>query len=623
MRRGTSAPHGTYLWMSTAVQPGGDTSATLLSGLLSLSELWSRLSGAPQPVGKERLLCYAVPARRLAGWSICLSLSAPLITASVFWLVKVLIDQVFVNRQFDRFLGLAVIYVALVAGKLASEYALERIDAAIVERIVQQIRIDFFAHAISVSPGTLAKFDTGNLLARLMGDCEGIEYLVFSGPLAIMSSSVYILFFFSFLLWLDWRLTLASLLIIPALLAATARWSPRLKRASRIARAATTRWLSQTEERLSTLPLIRAFQTQAAEVAAFEALTTTARQAELRAVAVQAWLTMAIETLAALGSLIVLGVGAFEVAHDALTLGTFVAFIGSLGSLYGPVNSLAKVSGRLQRASASADRVLDVVKRESQVRSPKRPATLLAPKGVVEFQDVHFAYPSGAKVLHGISVRIEAGTTFAIVGASGSGKSTLLRLLLRFYDPLTGAILIDGVDLRTLGFESLSGIVAPVFQEPFLVSGSFASNIRYGSPGASDVDVRNAARLTHAEPFILQRRAGYAGAAGPRGNLLSLGQQQRIALARALVRDAPVLVLDEATASLDSETEEIIQEAIDRQRGRRTLIIIAHRLASVRRADHAIVLDEGRIVEAGIPERLLRSSSRFQELFSAQLEKHA
>ncbi len=599
------------------------STATLTSGLVSLSQLWGRLSRAPQPGLKTKLLYYAKPASGLVGWSVALSLLAPLITASVFWLVKLLIDDVFVNRQFHRFFGLASIYVALVACKLASEYALERVDAAIIERIVQQVRNSFFAHTVSVSPGTLAKFDRGNLLARLTGDCEGIEYLVFSGPLAVLSSSVYMVFFLSFLFWLDWRLTLASLLIIPALLAATARWSPRLKRASKIARTAMTHWLSQAEERLSALPLIQAFQTQAAEVAAFDALTTRARRTELRAVAVQAWLTMAVEAVAALGSLIVLGIGAFEVAHDALTLGTFVAFIGSLGSLYGPISSLAKVSGRLQRASASAERVLEVIERESQIRPPKRPATLAAPKGVVEFRDVHFAYSSGAKVLHGVSARIKAEATFAIVGASGSGKSTILKLLLRFYDPQSGAILIDGMDVRTLSLTTLSAVVAPVFQEPFLVSGSFASNIRYGSPRASDADVKEAARLAHAEPFILQRRGSYAAPVGSRGNLLSLGQQQRIALARALVRDASILVLDEATASLDSETEELIQEAIDRLHGRRTLIIVAHRLASVRRADHAVVLDGGKIVEAGTPERLLRSSSRFQELFAGQLEGRA
>jgi ATP-binding cassette subfamily B protein len=591
-----------------------------LSWFLSLAPLWGKLSGAAQDFDWRRLLQYAVPVRRLIGWSAGLSLAGPLITVSIIWLVKLLIDEVFVAQRFGEFAGLAVVYGGLVACKLANDYALERIDAATMEYIAQRTRTDFFAHIVSVSPGTLAKFDRGDLIARLTGDCERIEYLVFSGPLAILSCCVNIVFFFGFLLWLDWKLTLASVLIAPGILAATTRWSPPLKRASKLARAAMTRWLSQAEERLSARPIIQAFQTQASETASFETLASKARRAELRAVAIQAWLTLAIEAIAAVGSLVVLSVGAFEVSRHALTLGTFVAFLGSLGSLYGPVSSLAKVAGRLQRANASAERMLDIMNRESLVREPKGGARLPAAQGAVEFKDVHFTYPSGAKVLHGVSIRIPAGATFAIVGASGSGKSTLLKLLLRFFDPQAGAILIDGMDIRHLSLKSLSAIVAPVFQDPFLISGSFASNIRYGSPRASGAEVRTAARLARAEPFILQRDEGYAAPVGPRGSLISLGQQQRIALARALIRAAPILVLDEATASVDSETEELIQESIQQLRGRRTLLLVAHRLASVRRADYTLVLDRGRVVEAGEPDLLLQPGTHFRNLFAGQLE---
>jgi len=294
--------------------------------------------------------------------------------------------------------------------------------------------------------------------------------------------------------------------------------------------------------------------------------------------------------------------------------------LGSLGSLYGPISSLAKISGRLQRANASTERMFDVMHRKSLIGEAKAAVTLRAAKGGVDFKDVHFSYPSGAKILHGVSLRIDPGATFAIVGASGSGKSTLLKLMLRFFDPQAGAILIDGVDVRRLNRKSLSAIVAPVFQDPLLVNGSFASNIRYGSPRASNAEVRSAARLARAEPFILQRDAGYGTSVGPRGGLISLGQQQRIALARALVRDAPILALDEATASVDSETEELIQEAIQRLHGRRTILLVAHRLSSVRRADYAVVLERGRIVETGSPGVLLRPGSQFHNLFAGQLE---
>jgi ABC-type multidrug transport system fused ATPase/permease subunit len=240
-------------------------------------------------------------------------------------------------------------------------------------------------------------------------------------------------------------------------------------------------------------------------------------------------------------------------------------------------------------------------------------------RGSLEFQQVDFKYPSGSSVLERISFAIEPGETVAVVGPSGAGKSTILDLALRLYDPTGGAILLDDVNLRDIKLASLRERIVPVFQEPYIFRGSIAENIRYGLSNVPDDRVAATARVAHAERFIACLRSGYEAPVGPRGSWLSGGERQRLALARALLREAPILLLDEATASVDSETEDLIQDAIERFAGQRTILIVAHRLSLVRRADRVIVLDHGRITETGTPEALLQSTSRCRELFGPQL----
>jgi ABC-type multidrug transport system fused ATPase/permease subunit len=283
------------------------------------------------------------------------------------------------------------------------------------------------------------------------------------------------------------------------------------------------------------------------------------------------------------------------------------------------VRGLAKAAGRFQRAAAGAQRVAELLDVPSLVteRPWARPLTHI--QGAVEFRNVAFAYQGGPQVLAAISLRIEPGETVAVVGPSGAGKSTLVQLALRLYDPSAGAVFLDGVDLRDITFDSLRRAFAPVFQEPYIFRGSVIENIRYGRTDVPLERVAEIARAAHAERFIDALRSGYTAPVGPRGTWLSGGERQRLAMARALLRDAPILLLDEATASVDSETEELIQDAIDRFTGRRTIMVVAHRLSSVRRADRVVVLDHGRIVECGTPELLLRTATRCRDLFSAQL----
>ena len=314
----------------------------------------------------------------------------------------------------------------------------------------------------------------------------------------------------------------------------------------------------------------------------------------------------------------VLAVGAYEMYSGSLTIGTLIAFLGSVGSLYSPISSLARSPGRFQRAAAGAQRVVELLDTPSLVveRPDARPLTHV--RGVLEFSEVRFAYPGGPEVLHGISLHIDPGETVAVVGPNGSGKTTLVQLALRLYDPSGGMVSIDGVDLRDVTLESLRRAVAVVFQEPSVFRGTISENIRYGRPDASNEIFMSTAQAAHVHAFANASPRGYATPIGPRGSWLSGGQRQRLALARAFLRDAPILLLDEATASIDSEAEHLIQEAVERFHGKRTILLVSHRLSTVLRADRIVVLDEGRIVESGSPVDLQKSGSRFRMLFAEQ-----
>ena len=471
---------------------------------------------------------------------------------------------------------------------------------------------------ISLSPGSLKKFGVGDLLSHLDADVGYIEVLIYSGPVGVIFNILSGVYFIGFLLILNWELTLVALLSAPMLALITWRWSPLVRRVARISRRKATVWVARAEERLGATAVINAFNAQGIETKTFEAQSNAARVAALRAVALQAWLTLLMEIVAAIGGFVVLAVGTYEMYVGSLTIGTLIAFLGSVGSLYSPVSSLARSPARFQRAAASVQRVVDLLDTPSLVVERPNAKPLKAIQGVLAFSDVHFAYPGGPEVLHGLSFHIDPGEMVAVVGPNGSGKTTLIQLALRLYDPSGGSISIDGKDLRDVTLESLRRLVAVVFQEPSLFRGSVGDNIRYGRPDATGEMLMSAAQAAHVDAFTATLPHRYATQIGPRGSWISGGQRQRLALARAFIREAPILLLDEATASVDSEAEHLIQNAVEQFHGKRTIMLVSHRLSTVLRADRVIVLDDGKIVEMGGAAAMRANSSRFRALFAEQ-----
>jgi ABC-type multidrug transport system fused ATPase/permease subunit len=571
----------------------------------------------------RRFAPYLRRCRGRVALTLALVLVAPFLGGALLWLLKLVVDEVLVAGRFELLLPYAGLYASVVALSATLDYAQTRLEAAVVERLVQDVRVDLYAHLLRLSPGSLRDRSAGDLIAHLDGDVNRLESLIYSAVLSVLDDLASVLFYLVFLLVLSWKLTLLSLVVVPLLVLAAVRYAPRVRRAHRITRRQVGAWMSLAETTLNALPVVQAFGGERQETARFAAASDRARRAELRTASIQAGLSLLIDAAAAIGTLLLVVVGALELRAGHLTLGTLAAFIGSVGYLYGPIRGLGRTAARFNRAAAGAQRVADLLDAPSLVQERPDARPLRRPRGVVEYREVRFAYPRGPDVLHGVDLRIEAGETVALVGPSGGGKSSLVQLLLRLHDPRTGAVRLDGHDLRDLTLDSLRRAVAVVFQDAPLLRASIHANIAYGCPETDAARMAAAAAAAHAHGFIAGRHGGYAHHLGARGEGLSGGQRQRVALARALIREAPVLVLDEATSSVDGETEALMQDTIDRLAGRRTILVVAHRLASVRNADRIVVVEDGRIVESGTPDVLLQAPSRCRRLFASQLPEEA
>jgi ABC-type multidrug transport system fused ATPase/permease subunit len=553
-------------------------------------------------------------------FQICILMAlSPALSAALLWSGKLLIDDVFVNKAFDHLPILISIYFVISISKLIVGYFSTRLDAALTTTVAQAIRVDLYRHLITLAPGSLKRSNTGDLLSRLSSDVESVEYFIYSGPMGCCANIVRSLIFFLVLLSLSWKLTVCAITIAPLLAAAGLLTAPRIRRAARVARRQAAACTSLAEERLNATTTIQANTAEEFESRVYRRQCGSSRTAELKVVAVQAWSAAQIEVVAILGGLAVILVGAMNIQSGALTIGTLIAFIGSIGSLYGPITSLAKTPGRFHRAAVRAQRVRELLDaRNAVVERPGAPP-LLKPRGRLEFNDVVFGYNKSQRVLDGITFKAEPGETVAIVGPSGSGKSSLANLAVRLYDPWEGSVKIDGHDLRDVTIQSVRQAVSIVLQEPYLFSGSIADNIKYSQVDICSEGVQVAGSLAQVSSFAGTMRGGYDSPVGARGAWLSGGQRQRISIARAVLRDSPILIFDEATGAIDSEAEEKVQDEIERHLGHKTIILIGHRLSSIRRADRVILIENGRIAEVGSPSTLLRADSRCRALFSAQL----
>ena len=511
----------------------------------------------------------------------------------------------------------ATVAVALLAGLLVYYYT--KAMGNIGQHYVFGLRCSLFGHLQRLSLRFHDHQRTGDLTLRLMSDIKEVQDMIASGIPSFATNVCLLLGMFSLMLWVNWKFALVSLCLSPFMFFTVFRYKRRIKAASRKARKSTGMLAAFAQETLGSIRIIQGLAQEGRQDERFQAQSENHHQASLELVSYQARIAPLVDTIAALGVTIVIWYGATRVMAGELTTGDVVLFFAYVSSLYGPMKSLARFSVDIDKATVAAERIAEVMLIRSDVADHEGAQKISQLTGSIEFKDVSFEYEPGRPVLNEINLTISPGEKIAVVGATGAGKSTLMSLIPRFYDPNQGKVRIDGKDIRNYAVQSLREQISLVLQDSLLFTGSIRENIAFGRPGATDEQIAAASVTANADEFIQQLPDRYETLVAERGTSLSGGQKQRIAIARAILRDAPILLLDEPTSSLDSSSERVVMDALERAANGRTTLIIAHRLSTTRLADRIVVLDHGRIVEQGTHAQLLARNGKYARFYSLQM----
>ncbi len=523
-----------------------------------------------------------------------------------------------VGDQLAGYFGAGIIVALLlgVAGSLRY-YFISRLG----ERVVADLRRAVYDHLLSLSPGYYATVRTGEVLSRLTTDTMLIQTVVGSSVSVALRTVVTTVGALALMLVVSWKLAIMVLAVGPLILGPIFLFGQRVQRLSRSSQDCLAEASARASESLRAVETVQAFTREQEEKSNFARAVEATFDVALRRIRVRSFMTGIIFSFVLAGLIAVLWFGAVQVQGGAITPGAMTQFVMYAFVAVSGVGIMTETYAEIMRAAGATERLMELLSAQSDIKAPEHPTALMSPvRGAVKFDDIHFYYPArpGVAALRNVSLDINPGQRVALVGPSGAGKSTIFQLLLRFYDPKTGVITLDGVDIKAVDPADLRDAISVVQQNAPLFSGSAADNIRFGKPSASDDEVNAAARAANAHDFISALPEGYGTQLGEDAATLSGGQRQRIAIARAILRDAPILLLDEATSALDSESERAIQQAFETVSAGRTTIVIAHRLATVLKADVIAVMDEGRIIDHGTHSELLKRGGLYARLADLQ-----
>ena len=551
------------------------------------------------------------------------------------WPLKIVFDYVFGTKKMPEWMGgllastvgvdkISILHFAIVSVIViatigaVSSYAEKYLTTSVGQWVMHDLRRVLYHHIQRLSLTYHDHKPTGDLISTVTADIDAIQDFISQALLGIVVNVLTLAGMLIVMFYLDWRFTLIALSITPFLFVVVYTYTRRIKKASRALRKKEGEVVSVVAEVLSSIRVVQAFSREDYEEARFAQQSLESVETALKARGLKAKLAPVVQVIVAVGTCLVLWYGVNLVLTDQITSGSLLVFLLYLGKMYKPMRDLSKMTDTMSKAAVGYERIHEVIETEDKIRN--LPGAKKAPKfkGEIEFEHVHFAYLDSYTTLKDLNLKVEPGQLAALVGPTGAGKTTIASLIGRFYDPQSGVVKIDSRDVRSYKLKSLRQQISFVLQETLLFRASIWQNIAYGKPEASRDEILRAAELANADEFISKMPQQYDTILGEKGVTLSGGQRQRIAIARAIIRDAPILILDEPTSGLDAASEELVFEALNRLMEGRTAIVIAHRLATVRRADVIFVVENGTIVERGRHEELLATGGLYSHLYDIQ-----
>lgn len=570
----------------------------------------------------RRLLTYLRPYRTQVVLAVAAIIAHSLLELAPPYLTKLVIDEYIPARDLSSLAVVAVLFLLTLAGSFAFEYLQTSTMQMIGQRIMFDLRVQILNRLQQLDVRFYDRNPVGRLMTRVTTDVDALNELFTSGVVAVFGDAFTLVGIMAVLVWMDWRLALVAFSVLPLIVVITQWFRVNVRDSYRTVRLWIARINAFLQERITGMATVHLFRREARDFAAFAAINGSHRDANIRSIFFYAVFYPAIELVSALASALIIWVGGGWVIQDSLTLGSLVAFLMYAQRFFRPISDMSEKFNVLQGAMASSERIFGVLDTPAQITSPRNPVSGSG-RGAIAFEHVTFAYTDGEPVLRDVSFRVEPGERVAIVGATGAGKTTIVSLLLRFYDVQQGRITIGGVDIRDIDLPQLRAAFGLVLQDVHLFSGTIASNIRLGNDDISDDRVRAAIEAVHAKAFVDRLPDGLATPVAERGATLSVGQKQLLSFARALAFDRPVLVLDEATSSVDTETELLIRDALNVLMQGRTTIAIAHRLSTIQGMDRILVFHRGQLRESGTHQALLAQRGIYHRLYRLQFQQEA